>query len=150
MLAHPIFDGFIRLFIGLLIAFAAIGLAGCNDKQVKKERSDRPVLVETVHYIAASPERSFVGTVRPRIETDIGFRVSGKVAKRLVEVGQTVEIDQPLALPDQTRPEIAALTRHWPDWKRAEAVLCPVAEDGMICEGLRYTAEYGLMFVSPE
>ncbi|ABE41293.1 secretion protein HlyD [Rhodopseudomonas palustris BisB5] len=102
MLAHPIFDGFIRLFIGLLIAFAAIGLAGCNDKQVKKERSDRPVLVETVHYIAASPERSFVGTVRPRIETDIGFRVSGKVAKRLVEVGQTVEIDQPLALLDQT------------------------------------------------
>ena len=55
-----------------------------------------------------------------------------------------------LPLPDQTRPEIAALTRHWPDWKRAEAVLCPVAEDGMICEGLRYTAEYGLMFVSPE
>ena len=38
------------------------------------------------------PEASFVGTIRPRIETDMGFRVPGKVAKRLVEVGQTVDV----------------------------------------------------------
>jgi RND family efflux transporter MFP subunit len=37
----------------------------------------------------------------PRIETDMGFRVPGKVAKRLVEVGQTVEVGQPLATLDE-------------------------------------------------
>ena len=53
------------------------------------------MLVATVHYEPESPERSFVGTIKPRIETDMGFRVPGKVAKRLVEVGQTVDIGQP-------------------------------------------------------
>ena len=54
-----------------------------------------------MHYEPQSPERSFVGTIRPRIETDMGFRVPGKVAKRLVEVGQTVDIGQPLATLDE-------------------------------------------------
>ena len=55
-----------------------------------------------------------------------------------------------LLLPDQSSPEIAAVTTDWPDWKRAEAMLCPVAEDGTICEGLRYEAECGLLFVSSD
>lgn len=55
-----------------------------------------------------------------------------------------------LPLPDQTQPAIVAITQHWPDWKRGEAILCPVGEDGTICEGLRYTAECGLMFPSPK
>lgn len=54
-----------------------------------------------------------------------------------------------LPLPDQLRPAIAAITQDWPDWKRAEALLCPVAEDGAICEGLRYEAESGLLWQTP-
>jgi RND family efflux transporter MFP subunit len=76
-------------------------LAGCNDKVAEKPAPPRPVLVATAHYEAETPERSFVGTIRPRIEADMGFRVPGKVAKRLVEVGQTVEIGQPLATLDE-------------------------------------------------
>jgi CRISPR-associated endonuclease/helicase Cas3 len=53
-----------------------------------------------------------------------------------------------LPLPDQSHPVIQAITQHWPDWKRAEAVLCPVAEDGTICTGLRYQADRGLLFPS--
>ncbi|MFT3691466.1 CRISPR-associated helicase Cas3' [Paenirhodobacter sp.] len=55
-----------------------------------------------------------------------------------------------LPLPDQSLPDIAAVTQHWPEWKRAEAVLCPVDEDGTICDGLRYDADCGLLFVSPD
>ena len=61
-----------------------------------------------MHYEAESPERSFVGTVKPRIETDMGFRVPGKVAKRLVEVGQTVDIGQPLATLDEVDLKLQA------------------------------------------
>jgi RND family efflux transporter MFP subunit len=39
--------------------------------------------------------------VRPRIESDLGFRVTGKVQKRLVEVGAMVEAGQPLAVLDE-------------------------------------------------
>jgi RND family efflux transporter MFP subunit len=61
-----------------------------------------------VHYEAEKPARSFVGTIRPRIETDMGFRVAGKVAKRLVEVGDTVEIGQPLGLLDEVDLKLQA------------------------------------------
>lgn len=53
-----------------------------------------------------------------------------------------------LPLPDQAAPGIVAVTRDWPDWKRAQYRLCPVEEGGHICEGLRYDPECGLVFVS--
>jgi RND family efflux transporter MFP subunit len=101
MLVRSIFAGYSRLLAGLLLAFLAIALAGCNETVAQKAEPSRPVLVATVHYEPESPARSFVGTIRPRIETDMGFRVPGKIAKRLVEVGQTVEVGQPLATLDE-------------------------------------------------
>lgn len=92
---------FRRGFKVLLPVISLAGLlAGCNDKPAAQAQ-DRPVLVATVHYQADVPERSFVGTIRPRIESDLGFRVAGKVARRLVEVGQPVEPGQPLAMLDE-------------------------------------------------
>jgi RND family efflux transporter MFP subunit len=90
-----------KILVGVSLAFLAVALTGCNDKVAEKAVPSRPVLVATVHYEAESPERSFVGTIKPRIETDMGFRVPGKVAKRLVEVGQTVDVGQPLATLDE-------------------------------------------------
>src|SRR5580704_15866152 len=101
MLVRLFFSGYSKLLAGVSLAAVAILLTGCNDQVAEKPAESRPVLVATVHYEAQSPERSFVGTIRPRIETDMGFRVPGKVAKRLVEVGQTVEIGQPLATLDE-------------------------------------------------
>jgi RND family efflux transporter MFP subunit len=101
MFVRSIFASYNRLLAGMMLAFLAVALAGCNEKVAEKAAPGRPVLVATVHYEAESPERSFVGTIKPRIETDMGFRVPGKVAKRLVEVGQTVEVGQPLATLDE-------------------------------------------------
>jgi RND family efflux transporter MFP subunit len=86
----------------------ALLLAGCGEKQAQPAAKARPVLVSTVHYEPGSADRSFVGTVRPRIETDIGFRVSGKIAKRLVEVGQTVDVGQALATLDEVDLKLQA------------------------------------------
>src|SRR3974377_1235152 len=97
MLVRSILSSYSRLLAGLSLAAIAISLGGCNDSGAEKAAPARPVLVATVHYEAESPERSFVGTVKPRIEADMGFRVSGKVARRLVDVGQTVDVGQPLA-----------------------------------------------------
>jgi len=91
-----------------MLAILAIALAGCNELAAEKVVPSRPVLVATVHYEAESPERSFVGTIKPRIETDMGFRVPGKVAKRVVEVGQTVDVGQPLATLDEVDLKLQA------------------------------------------
>src|SRR6201984_2378819 len=101
MLARSLLASYSKLLAGVALAFLAVALAGCNDKVAEKPAPSRPVLVATAHYEAETPERSFVGTIKPRIEADMGFRVPGKVAKRLVEVGQTVELGQPLATLDE-------------------------------------------------
>ncbi len=108
MFARSILSGYYRLLAGTMLAFMAVALAGCNDKVAEKVVPSRPVLVAKVHYEPESPERSFVGTIRPRIEADMGFRVPGKVAKRLVEVGQTVGIGEPLATLDEVDLKLQA------------------------------------------
>jgi len=108
MLARSIFANHYKLLTGASIALLAVALVGCNERVAEKSAPGRPVLVATVHYEAESPERSFVGTIKPRIETDMGFRVPGKVAKRLVEVGQTVDVGQPLATLDEVDLKLQA------------------------------------------
>jgi RND family efflux transporter MFP subunit len=108
MLVRLFFSGYSKLLAGISLAAVAVVLTGCNDKVAEKPVESRPVLVATAHYEAQSPERSFVGTIRPRIETDMGFRVPGKVAKRLVEVGQTVDVGQPLATLDEVDLKLQA------------------------------------------
>jgi RND family efflux transporter MFP subunit len=92
----------------LVSSLAALALAACSKAPAEKSENTRPVLVAAVHYELESPARSFVGTIKPRIETDMGFRVPGKVAKRLVEVGQTVDIGQPLAVLDEVDLKLQA------------------------------------------
>src|SRR5690348_3621418 len=101
MLVKSILTSYSRLLVGISLAALAIALGGCDNTVAQKAEPVRPVLVASAHYEAETPERSFVGTIKPRIEADMGFRVAGKVAKRLVEVGQMVEIGQPLATLDE-------------------------------------------------
>ena len=95
----------IRLAPLLPLALALL-LAGCEARGEAQDRSradgeSRPVLVQVIAYERAAPDRSFVGTVRPRVESDLGFRIAGKVAKRLVNVGDVVVAGTPLATLDE-------------------------------------------------
>jgi RND family efflux transporter MFP subunit len=91
-----------------LLALVSLVLAGCDSRAQEEALPDRPVLTIKVQYEPQTPDRSFVGTIKPRIESDVGFRVSGKVAKRLVEVGQMVDAGQPLALLDEADLKLQA------------------------------------------
>ncbi len=84
----------------MLALSALLLLTGCEEAARKQAEVVRPVLVATIHYKPQVLDRTLVGVVRPRIETDLGFRVAGKVARRLVEVGDMVEQGQPLAALD--------------------------------------------------
>ena len=108
MLSHPSFFWFSKRLPLILVILPVLALGGCNESVAEKVEPARPVLTATVHFEAETPNRSFVGTIKPRIETDMGFRVPGKVAKRLVEVGQTVQVGQPLATLDEVDLELQA------------------------------------------
>jgi RND family efflux transporter MFP subunit len=81
------------------VVLAAAVLAGCNEAPIASERKDppRPVLVMTVAREPIRVERSFTAVIRPRIESGLGFRIPGKVVRRMVENGQRVRHDEPLA-----------------------------------------------------
>ena len=108
MLGRLLFSSYSRLLAGISLAAVAIALTGCNDQVAQKPPESSTVLVASHPYRGPIPERSFVGTIKPGIETDMGFRATGKVAKRLVEVGQKVDLGQPLATLDEVDLKLQA------------------------------------------
>ncbi|EHP44854.1 cation/multidrug efflux system, mebrane-fusion component [Cupriavidus basilensis OR16] len=85
----------------LVLAGVAMALAGCS-RQAEKAPEIRPVRLMQLQPGAGKTELEFSGDVRPRIESRLGFRVGGKIAARLVDVGATVRKGQPLARLDPT------------------------------------------------
>lgn len=57
----------------------------------------RPARVQEVTLRAQTQRLTLAGTVVPRYETTVGFRVPGKIVERLVEVGGRVSAGQPIA-----------------------------------------------------
>lgn len=89
----------------LAVLAAALLVAGCEARGNEtdgKEGLGRPVLVSLVTYQTIAPKHAFVATIRPRLESDLGFRVAGRVAERLVNVGDIVVAGTPLANLDRT------------------------------------------------
>ena len=90
----------------LILGFAA-GLAGCRGEAAVSQESARPVKVARI--AAASPKRTltYSGVVRPRVESALGFRVPGKIIARSVNVGDRLEVEQTIALLDETDLKLA-------------------------------------------
>jgi RND family efflux transporter MFP subunit len=80
-----------------LLGLVPFVLAACTDATSSTDPRTQPPLVriEAVK-IAAASERSFTGIVAARVQSDLGFRVPGKVLERLVDTGQTVRRGQVL------------------------------------------------------
>jgi RND family efflux transporter MFP subunit len=82
--------------IGLALALSAGLLAACA-KPVEPVMLAKPVRVQQITLAAAATDESYTGEVRARVESDVAFRVGGKVARREVEVGQRVRSGDVLA-----------------------------------------------------
>lgn len=94
----------------LCVIAAAAAVAGCNAEASKPKGQGaaiQPVQIMTVSFETAEVSRSFTGTVRPRFESDVSFRVAGKIVSRHVDVGQIVEPSQLIAKLDETDFELA-------------------------------------------
>lgn len=59
-------------------------------------RTKPPIVRTALAQEIVAGRRSFTGIVMARVESNLGFRVAGKVVERLVDVGQTVRKGQPL------------------------------------------------------
>jgi RND family efflux transporter MFP subunit len=82
-----------------LLVFALLPLlAACQDQaQSADAKPMRPVQVQRVTYQSSDASREFVGVVRARYETDLGFRVAGKIVERTINVGDRVRAGDVIA-----------------------------------------------------
>jgi RND family efflux transporter MFP subunit len=90
-----------------VVALTALTLAACTPSEsatgpaADPRTSAQLVRVATVQPAKAAT-RGFTGVVSARIQSNLGFRVSGKIIERLVDTGQTVKAGQPLMRIDRT------------------------------------------------
>lgn len=94
----------------LALTVAALLLASCQEQEAAQE-PDR-VVVE-VMTAAAAPDRptmSAVGEIRARVQSDLSFKVSGRVVERFVDVGDHVEAGTLLATidPAEQKADVAS------------------------------------------
>lgn len=85
-----------RLVSSTVICLLSVALIGCGAKSQPDPRTEAPLVRVATVQGANTASRSFTGTVAARVQSDLGFRVSGKVLERLVDAGQTVKRGQPL------------------------------------------------------
>ncbi|NLY58212.1 MAG: efflux RND transporter periplasmic adaptor subunit [Gammaproteobacteria bacterium] len=87
-----------------LVLFTGTLLSACSEPQ-SVITPPRPALVMQPQP-AATQVQSYPGEVRARVEPELAFRIGGKVSRRLVDAGDRVQRNQPLAELD---PEDARL-----------------------------------------
>jgi RND family efflux transporter MFP subunit len=76
-------------------------VAGCDQPGSAPKPADTLVRIASVS--PASPqETAFTGTVAARVQSNLGFRISGKIVERLVDTGQVIQAGTPLYRIDPT------------------------------------------------
>jgi RND family efflux transporter MFP subunit len=122
----------IPLLVALLLSE---GLSGCKTTERKDPRT-LPDLVRIASVGTAElGDRMFTGVVTARVQTDLGFRVPGKITKRFVDVGQTVRTGQPLMRIDLT-DYAHAITTQTQNVEAARAKAVQAASDEARYRGL--------------
>ncbi|WP_062385639.1 efflux RND transporter periplasmic adaptor subunit [Pseudomonas abietaniphila] len=84
-----------------LMVFSGVMLCACS-KEAPPPEPVRPVLYMEVKPQAIENLGRFAGNIAARYESTLGFRVSGRIASRSVDVGSEVEKGQLLATLDPT------------------------------------------------
>ena len=84
----------------VMLAVAAM-LSACSPDKPGVD-APRPVRTVEIRYDAIREANRYAGNVQSRFEVDHAFRVGGKVARRLVDVGQSVHEGDVLAVLDDT------------------------------------------------
>lgn len=91
-----------------VVGLLPLALAACSDATSSVDpRTQIPLVRVGAIRAAVEAERSFTGIVAARVQSDLGFRVPGKVLERLVDTGQAVKRGQPLMRIDPTDLRLA-------------------------------------------
>lgn len=97
-----------RLATPLFICALPLALVACGEKPPADPRTEAPLVRAVAVQSGTAVSRSFTGIIAARVQSDLGFRVPGKVLERLVDTGQTVKRGQVLMRIDPIDLKLAA------------------------------------------
>ena len=124
--------------LALALLSSHVILAGC-DKSAKDEGDVRPVRSVVVEPGMGSDSTTVTGEIRARYETDLGFRVEGKIVERPVDVGTDVKAGDVLARLDRqpweqnlesAKADVTAAEANLVQLKAAEGRQATLLKDG--------------------
>ena len=130
----------LRVAFSLALAVSIV-LAACSRTEAPQEPV-RAVKVLTVGVESFQSGHEFAGEVRPRVESQLGFRVPGKIIRRQAELGQRVQAGQVLAQLDPRDLQLAA------DAARAQLAAAATNRDLAAADFKRYSALKDQNFIS--
>ena len=116
------------LFLSVVAPACAILLGACQKQASQEAAPIRPVRTEVVKITEWSASGSAIGEIKPRFESDLGFRIAGKIAARALDVGAVVEKGTVIARLDDTT-EQTALRIAQTDVEAAQAELSDASAD---------------------
>jgi membrane fusion protein, multidrug efflux system len=91
----------------IFLAAALLTLAACSDDKAETREILRPVKVVEIAQTSDTRTLNYSGSVRARVEMNLGFRINGKISQRLVDIGQRVKSGDFLARIDPADYELS-------------------------------------------
>jgi RND family efflux transporter MFP subunit len=91
--------------------FVALAIPAQEASAVSDPRQEPPIVSLVTASRVRESERGFTGTIGARVESNLGFRVAGKIVERLVNVGEQVKSGQPLMRIDETDLRLAVAAK---------------------------------------
>ena len=88
-------------------ALVTLSVMGREAAAVSDPRQKPPIVRLTMAARVTGSERGFTGNIAAKVQSNLGFRVAGKIVERLVNVGQQVKAGQPLMRIDETDLRLA-------------------------------------------
>jgi RND family efflux transporter MFP subunit len=88
-------------------AFVTLSLRSREAAAVSDPRQEPPIVRLASAARVIGSERGFTGIIGARVQSNLGFRIPGKIVERLVNVGQQVKVGQPLLRIDETDLRLA-------------------------------------------
>ncbi|OCK62617.1 efflux RND transporter periplasmic adaptor subunit [Bradyrhizobium sp. LMTR 3] len=102
---------------GLLIAmsgaaaFITVSMRTQEASAVSDPRQQPPIVRLAAAARVNGSERGFTGVIGARVQSNLGFRVAGKIVERLVNAGQQVKAGEPLMRIDETDLRLAVTAK---------------------------------------
>ncbi|MBR1250268.1 efflux RND transporter periplasmic adaptor subunit [Bradyrhizobium sp. AUGA SZCCT0169] len=103
--------GSILIAVFGVAGFVTLSIRTHAASAVSDPRQDPPIVRLVTAARVTGSERGFTGIIAARVQSNLGFRVAGKIVERLVNAGEQVKAGQPLMRIDETDLRLAVTAK---------------------------------------